>query len=1009
MIKDLRDWKKESERKNKNKHQWGWFQHPNAGNVEYNIDFFNHVTGADGGDTSVLAGSVGDGGMGESLDMNDKVELYYDDIEVSGYYGPTDWETGYPKKEYNETIDWEYKVDRDDIFVDLEEFIEEESPELSDEELEKIVSENFEELVDKYYQQLLDKYRKRAEEDANENYEYDEYDHYLDAMGESVNIREALNKIDCNTCGKYDLLNMYDCSDMPLEKKAKLAEMLKENVSADKLYEYMDEESPWQIGLELFADNGHEYKVISVLDEREVDGYELSIVGAIGNELSNADEEVYFVLLDSDIEWGPVDTAQEAIEWASDVRDGYYNDDDEDDFDSDDDIDFIDLYGVHDEYDEDYGVQERHSMNEDTEDDERVKTFKLNGIIYKISKLEDSLGNGGYVARWEDDSDNGLGYNNRGWISFDKKSYVLHNEASKPIKDFMYVISAYDRQPKQSAVDKLIATTISMFGDDAVDTDSAEINEDTVKTKDGKWANVGKDGKVDSGKFKTKKEADAQRRAMFANGYKGESLEEDGAENLKEGWETFRFSDYDDEDVVIVVLTDKRFSPIDNKKQRESLRKNNVKILAHYLNGVVVKGKVGDIKNVCEDCHIMNPSKILKESLSHTNVESLKEFYNEYGLENATQEYTSANTSINSTKLPAIFSMVRFEPETINLDYGGGKFDNATAALEGKGVTNLVYDPYNRSSGHNKDVIDTIRKNGGADTATCSNVLNVIKEPAARTVVIKNIYKLLKPNGVAYFTVYEGTGKGDEGPTKAGYQLNKKTADYVEEISSVFPSVSRRGKLIVASKGTSITEELDDENDIKYTATGRKKMVSDETMSLAVEAARTIDPNAKGDYDDDFIYGDDGHGGSTWVILLDGDGKAYSTWGRNAVLTSKVEKAVNDAADAYWADFDKRQEEIKKACRRGNAMNEGTMKEIDLEVQEAGGVDAYIDSLESQLRKISREMRFLRGQARREMKAGGAYDSVDEINDALKATVKEYNEVRKKYDYISSQQTGGVN
>lgn len=46
------------------------------------------------------------------------------------------------------------------------------------------------------------------------------------------------------------------------------------------------------------------------------------------------------------------------------------------------------------------------------------------------------------------------------------------------------------------------------------------INEDTVKTKDGKWANVGKDGKVDSGKFRTKKEADAQRKAMFANNYK---------------------------------------------------------------------------------------------------------------------------------------------------------------------------------------------------------------------------------------------------------------------------------------------------------------------------------------------------------------------------------------------------------------------------------------------------------------------------------------------------------
>ena len=485
MIKDLRDWKKKAARKNRNKHQWGWFQHPDAGNVEYNIGFFNHITGADGGDTSVLSGSVSEGGMGESFDMKDKVTLYYDDIEVHGYYGPVDWETGIPEKEYDMTIDWEYEVDRDDIFVYLQEFVAEESPELSDEEVERIVSENFDALVDKYYQQLLDLYRDYAEDDAHYKFNYDEWDFGID---EAVNIRDALNKIDCKTCGKYGLLNMYDCSNMPVEKRAKLAEMLKENVSADKLYEYMNEESPWQIGLELFADNGHEYKVVSVIDEREVDGYKLSIVGAIGNELSNADEEVYFVLLDSDIEWGPVDTAEEAIEWASDVRDGYYSDD-EDDFDSDDDIDFIDLYGAHGEYDDDYSVQKRHSMNEDTEGDERVKTFKLNGITYKISRLEDSLGNGGYVARWEDDSDNGLGYNNRGWISFDKNSYALHNEASKPIKDFMYVVSAYDRQPKKSVVDKLIATTVSMFGDDAVDTGSLDkkVGENLI-TKDWKDA-----------------------------------------------------------------------------------------------------------------------------------------------------------------------------------------------------------------------------------------------------------------------------------------------------------------------------------------------------------------------------------------------------------------------------------------------------------------------------------------------------------------------------------------
>lgn len=380
----------------------------------------------------------------------------------------------------------------------------------------------------------------------------------------------------------------------------------------------------------------------------------------------------------------------------------------------------------------------------------------------------------------------------------------------------------------------------------------------------------------------------------------------------------------------------------------------------------------------------------------------------EDGLENATQEYTSANTSINSTKLPAIFSMINFKPETINLDYGGGKFDNATTALEGKGVTNLIYDPYNRSSGHNKDVIDTVRKNGGADTVTCSNVLNVIKEPEARKAVIKNIYSLLKNSGTAYFTVYEGTGKGNEGPTKSGYQLNKKTGDYIEEISSVFPSVSRHGKLIIASKRTSVTEEFDDdwsdtletggeptycpdcgvkfvrdeegdaicpkcnktpyqlanerrkneslnENDTKYTATGRKKLVSDETMYRAVEAAKTVDPNAKRDYDDDFIYGDDGHGGSTWVILLNGDGKAYSTWGRNAVLTSKVEKAVNDAADAYWADFDKRWEENNKhltAFTVKEAMDSSKFDKLLDKAFEFGYNYGYSDTFEDFMKKV---------------------------------------------------------
>lgn len=172
----------------------------------------------------------------------------------------------------------------------------------------------------------------------------------------------------------------------------------------------------------------------------------------------------------------------------------------------------------------------------------------------------------------------------------------------------------------------------------------------------------------------------------------------------------------------------------------------------------------------------------------------------EFDVDDTEQEYTSANTSINSSKLPAIFNLINLSPNTINLDFGGGRFDNASEYLATKDVTNLIYDPYNRSSEHNKNVLNTIRKNNGADTATCSNVLNVIKEENARHTVIQNIYNLLKSNGTAYFTVYEGTGKGNEGATKSGYQLNRKTVDYVDEIKEVFSNVTRKGKLIIANK-----------------------------------------------------------------------------------------------------------------------------------------------------------------------------------------------------------------
>ena len=217
--------------------------------------------------------------------------------------------------------------------------------------------------------------------------------------------------------------------------------------------------------------------------------------------------------------------------------------------------------------------------------------------------------------------------------------------------------------------------------------------------------------------------------------------------------------------------------------------------LLEALEGMCSEGRAREIDD--------STYKILGASCDVCSSEDFDDY--EDDIQEISQEFTSENTSINSNKLPAIFKMVSFEPGTTNIDYGGGRFDNVADYLTQYDVINLVYDPYNRTSEHNKEVLRTLRRAGGADTATCSNVLNVIKEPEVRKNVLENISKIVKPGGKVYITVYEGSGKGDEGPTKAGYQLNRKTADYLEEIQQVFPDAKRRGKLIVATNSKSVS------------------------------------------------------------------------------------------------------------------------------------------------------------------------------------------------------------
>lgn len=200
--------------------------------------------------------------------------------------------------------------------------------------------------------------------------------------------------------------------------------------------------------------------------------------------------------------------------------------------------------------------------------------------------------------------------------------------------------------------------------------------------------------------------------------------------------------------------------------------------------------EIGNSDSDCYSAHYeLTPNKLIKTPKN----ESVR-------LAKADQKISSAKTSINSNKLPAIYNMVKFNKGDLVLDYGGGKFDNGIEFLKDKGATGLVYDPYNRDKDYNKETLKTISDNGGADVVLLSNVLNVIAEEPARIAALKNCKKLLKSGGNFYCTVYEGNRSGTGKETKSGYQLNTKTADYLDEVKTVFKDAAIKGKLISASK-----------------------------------------------------------------------------------------------------------------------------------------------------------------------------------------------------------------
>lgn len=142
-----------------------------------------------------------------------------------------------------------------------------------------------------------------------------------------------------------------------------------------------------------------------------------------------------------------------------------------------------------------------------------------------------------------------------------------------------------------------------------------------------------------------------------------------------------------------------------------------------------------------------------------------------------------------------------FQSGNLNLDYGGGKYNTVTDHMSLHGVTNLVFDPFNRDNKHNANVQYHLTCVSGADSCTLSNVLNVIKEPMFRHRALVNAKHMMKKGAKIYITIHDGDRSGSGKVTTKGWQENRYTKTYLDEVKEVFTNVVIKNNVIIGEKG----------------------------------------------------------------------------------------------------------------------------------------------------------------------------------------------------------------
>lgn len=161
------------------------------------------------------------------------------------------------------------------------------------------------------------------------------------------------------------------------------------------------------------------------------------------------------------------------------------------------------------------------------------------------------------------------------------------------------------------------------------------------------------------------------------------------------------------------------------------------------------------------------------------------------------QVITSKNTSINSSKLPAVYNKIDWDklwtewviqngglnPIGIILDYGCGRYtQHIQDFVNSKGFYYIGYDPYWNNIDFNTEIEQISKINGGGLAAViCSNVLNVIPWWTGVKRVSSLVHYLGYLANHRYFiTVYSGDNSHHGRETKKDcWQWNRPTESYL--------------------------------------------------------------------------------------------------------------------------------------------------------------------------------------------------------------------------------------